>query len=196
MTAIDTSTAAVTALMDGVTDGPWYLSSGHMQANGHLYWQVETEYDAVVNNQFCWAQGDHAANARFIAAARQLVPALLAERDAADHRAGALLARVAALEDAIAVKGGNENYPTEDAYLAACSAIKKHRARAEKAEARVAALENALRGEIAQRDRKLPMLTGPESAAEYQSIVAEISIARAASDAVLRTIAADKGTSA
>jgi len=68
VTAIDTSTAAVTALMDGVTDGPWYLSSGHMQSNGQLYWQVETAYDAVVNNQFCWAQGDHAANARFIAA--------------------------------------------------------------------------------------------------------------------------------
>jgi len=112
MTAIDTSTTAVTALMDGVTEGPWYLSSGHMQSNGQLYWQVETAYDAVVNNQFCWAQGDHGANARFIAAARQLVPALVAERDAADQRAAALLARVAALEAdcAAARNAAAENY--------------------------------------------------------------------------------------
>jgi len=180
MTAIDTSTAAVTSLMDGVTEGPWYLSSGHMQSNGQLYWQVETEHDAVVNNQFCWAQGDHAANARFIAAARKLVPALVAERDAADQRAAALLARVTALDaDCVAARqAAAENY-----------------ARAEKAEALAVELETALRGEIAQRDRKLPMVTGPESAAGYQSIVAEISIARAASDAVLRAITTDKGKS-
>lgn len=78
---IDTSTEAVKALMDGVTDGPWVAESGHVQQNGQLYWQVTDGAHAIVQNQFCWCQGDHAANARFIAAARDLVPALLSERN-------------------------------------------------------------------------------------------------------------------
>lgn len=79
---VDTSTEAVTKLLDGVTPGPWIAESGHVQQNGQLYWQVTDKNDAIMQNQFCWCQGDHAANARFIAAARDLVPALLAERDA------------------------------------------------------------------------------------------------------------------
>lgn len=76
---IDTSPEAIAALLDGVTPGPWKAESGHTQQNGQLYWQVHDEHDAIMQNQFCWAQGDHAANARFIAAARDLVPALAAE---------------------------------------------------------------------------------------------------------------------
>lgn len=76
---IDTSPEAIAALLDGVTPGPWVAESGHTQQNGQLYWQVSNEYDAIMQNQFCWAQGDPAANARFIAAARDLVPALAAE---------------------------------------------------------------------------------------------------------------------
>lgn len=79
---VDTSTEAVTKLLDGVTPGPWSAESGHVQQNGQLYWQVTDKNHAIMQNQFCWCQGDHAANARFIAAARDLVPALLAERDA------------------------------------------------------------------------------------------------------------------
>jgi hypothetical protein len=38
--------------------------------------------------------------------------------------------RLDKIRERIAVKGGDENYPTEDAYVAACRAIDKHRARA------------------------------------------------------------------
>jgi len=73
MTAIDTSTAAVTALMDGVTDGPW--------TTGKVLFDCVFAGGEVVSTG--GSEGPKAeANARFIAAARQLVPALLAERDA------------------------------------------------------------------------------------------------------------------
>ena len=80
---IDTSREAVERLLENVTPGPWDAESGHEQQNGQLYWQVTDGRDAIMQNQFCWCQGDQAANARFIAASRELVPALLAERDAA-----------------------------------------------------------------------------------------------------------------
>ena len=73
MTAIDTSTAAVTALMDGVTEGPW--------TTGKVLFDCVFAGGEVVSAG--GSEGPKAeANARFIAAARQLVPALLAERDA------------------------------------------------------------------------------------------------------------------
>lgn len=59
-------------LMGKVTQGEWRSSSGHTQQNGQMYWQVENEYDAIMQNQFCWAQGDHAANATLIALAPTL----------------------------------------------------------------------------------------------------------------------------
>ena len=86
---------AIKDLLTNVTPGPWEAESGHEQQNGQLYWQVTDGRDAIMQNQFCWCQGDQAANARFIAAARDLVPALLAERDAA-------LAEVARLSHAAA----------------------------------------------------------------------------------------------
>lgn len=101
---VDTSTEAVTKLLDGVTPGPWGAESGHVQQNGQLYWQVTDKNHAIMQNQFCWCQGDHAANARFIAAARDLVPALLAERD--DLRTK-LDAAVEALEKLARLGNGN-----------------------------------------------------------------------------------------
>jgi hypothetical protein len=46
-------------------------------------------------------------------------------------------------------------------------------------------LAGAALGEINQRDRKLPIVTGPQSASEYQAIVVDISVARAETDAAL-----------
>ena len=83
----DISRDAVDALLQGVTEGPWEAESGHEQQNGQLYWQVTDGAHAIMQNQFCWCQGDHAANARFIAAARELVPALRAALDEAEARA-------------------------------------------------------------------------------------------------------------
>ena len=58
------------------TPGPWYAESGHEQRNGQLYWQVTDGNDAIMQNQFCWCQGDQEANARLIAAAPDLLEAL------------------------------------------------------------------------------------------------------------------------
>lgn len=71
--------------------------------------------------------------------------------DEASARAAALsaeLERVTRERDrivaAIRVKGGDEHSPTMDAYLLACEAIRKHRARAKAAEAEVAKLREAV----------------------------------------------------
>jgi hypothetical protein len=55
------------------------------------------------------------------------------------------------LKDAIAVKGGNEHAPTQDAYEAACDTIRKHKARAEATEARLADVQADLNAERAVR---------------------------------------------
>lgn len=99
--AVDVSTEAVMRLLDGVTPGPWQAESGHEQQNGQLYWQVTDGRDAIVQNQYCWCQGDHAANARFIAWCREGVPALLADLAAHTQRAEATEAEVARLREAL-----------------------------------------------------------------------------------------------
>jgi len=86
MTASDDARKA----LEGVTPGPWQAESGHEQQNGQLYWQVTDGRDAIVQNQYCWCQGDHAANARFIAWCREGVPALLADLAAKDAAIAAL----------------------------------------------------------------------------------------------------------
>lgn len=74
MTEIDTSTAAIAALMDGVTAGPWE-QDGPISAK--IVWAGPD-----VRVCFMTSDGPASKNARFIAAARYLVPALAAERDA------------------------------------------------------------------------------------------------------------------
>ena len=77
MTAPDTSTEAVTALLEGVTPGHWVTDE---ESEGHgwgVSWRIVqsgnwlNDIAEMVNEQ----------DARFIAAARELVPALAAERD-------------------------------------------------------------------------------------------------------------------
>ena len=83
---VDTSTEAVEKLLDGVTPGPWVIDgiviSRHTEPYGY-------PADVCLMGEPAQYPGDipvmmHGwdANARFIAAARDLVPALLAERDA------------------------------------------------------------------------------------------------------------------
>lgn len=91
MSNIDTSTAAIEALMDGVTSGPWTTDTGG---------EVQTIGGTPL---FAWprlsgAMDDLAQNAMFCAAARELVPALATERDAAVARAERSEARAAELE--------------------------------------------------------------------------------------------------
>ena len=146
MGEIDTSTAAVERLMDGVTPGPWewggYPDNIKLQTvhHGKLYvmdfvrkgfsgaqprFQPKgsggmTKADELL--QFCVVDrsivGEKSAradgnvyrmdvrgidhpDARFIAASRELVPALAAERDEADRRAGAAEREMADLRDTI-----------------------------------------------------------------------------------------------
>lgn len=62
-------------LLAAATKGPWQAASGHVQNGGKLYWQIEDGMDAIMQNQFCWTQGDAEANARLIA----LTPTLAAD---------------------------------------------------------------------------------------------------------------------
>ena len=100
MTDLRTETARLLALREGTTPGPWMAESGHEQSNGQLYWQVTDGSDAIMQNQFCWCKGDHAANARLIAAAPDMldaIAALQAEVVALTARAEAAEAKVAEL---------------------------------------------------------------------------------------------------
>lgn len=81
MSEIDTSTAAIAALMDGVTPGPWC-------AGAHR-WPTQVGCCPLVGQPFSAhhhlrnvAAANTEADIRFIAASRELVPALSAERDA------------------------------------------------------------------------------------------------------------------
>lgn len=77
MTTIDTSTEAVERLLEDVTPGPWVVDEGGS------YCDVVTDYgDGVFGEDFIICEDAH-QNARFIAAARDLVPALLKDRDEA-----------------------------------------------------------------------------------------------------------------
>lgn len=93
MTSIDTSTEAVERLLEGVTRGPWRIKDcdtlGDRCTNYFQeIWNDET--DILVTTEVTRAHNDGGAkNMRFIRAARDLVPALLKERDEARARAAA-----------------------------------------------------------------------------------------------------------
>jgi len=78
----DTTPEAIAALLDGVTAGPWAYNS-HREV-GPLHTEDDQAFgmicDPVCEVNF---DADHIGNARFIAAARDLVPTLAAELDAA-----------------------------------------------------------------------------------------------------------------
>lgn len=81
MTQIDTSTEAVEALLKDVTPGPWEYNA--RKQVGPISQEDDQSYgmicDAVCELDYTY---HWRSDARFIAAARELVPALLAERDA------------------------------------------------------------------------------------------------------------------
>ena len=96
---IDTSTEAVDALLKDVTPGPWDNQGHH---------RVDTEFGVFgdASRSVCSTGGfqdgnegthhENKSNARFIAASRQLVPALLAERDQLRDELDAAYAIIAA----------------------------------------------------------------------------------------------------
>ena len=95
MTKIDTSTEAVERLLDGVTPGPWVVD------DGGSYCDVVTDYgDGVFGEDFIICEDAH-QNAHFIAAARDLVPALLAERDRLMKERDDLRAKMGAAVEAL-----------------------------------------------------------------------------------------------
>lgn len=80
---VDTSTEAVTKLLDGVTPGPW---DHEWEIDGpKTHTRIKAGAAIATTAQQCGRphhRNAASSNARFIAAARDLVPALLAERDA------------------------------------------------------------------------------------------------------------------
>lgn len=95
MTHIDTSKEAVERLLDGVTPGPWYSEKEDPNDGPE---DVVTAGDYYVASlHYLRGMDEPAANARFIAAARELVPALATERNAQAARADAAEAREKAL---------------------------------------------------------------------------------------------------
>ena len=76
MTKPDTSPEAIAALMDGVTEGPWDLRTLENFGWNVVSYKGGNKFDIVRV-----AKSSDEANARFIAAARDLVPALAAENE-------------------------------------------------------------------------------------------------------------------
>lgn len=111
----DTSREAVDALLQGVTAGPWWL-------DGPVWNQVVW---SSADNRVCFMAHSNGANdasdiatARFIAAARELVPALRAALDEAEARAERL---EAALREAAQCAINNQDcspWEISDAILA------------------------------------------------------------------------------
>ncbi len=87
----DTSTAAVTALMHGVTPSRpgnrLHVNHGQVWKTGEAWRVLYDVPDSLAQRHV--AIFDSEKDARFFAAARDLVPALLAERDALKARAEA-----------------------------------------------------------------------------------------------------------
>jgi hypothetical protein len=73
----DTSAEAIAELLSGTTPGPWGVYDWKDKTKRHIGVQAEIDICAMTN---LWT-GRADANARFVAAARELVPALAAERD-------------------------------------------------------------------------------------------------------------------
>lgn len=101
---IDTSPAAIAALLECVTPGPWYhhmdgFASSSVRANCNTdpdaYDSSVVLFRAQCHGAVSFAQ--EKANTSFAAAARELVPAISAERDALTARAEAAEAEVARL---------------------------------------------------------------------------------------------------
>ena len=94
MVNIDTSTEAVERLLEDVTPGPWEWAAIYCGDVHHLVHWVEGETFPSGDRRYIQIHSDGSAggeynpdidvdgpNGRFIATARELVPALLAERD-------------------------------------------------------------------------------------------------------------------
>lgn len=84
MTAIDTSTEAVERLLDGVTPGPWTEHDAGKHPHVFVCGPDQFYYDGEIGDKplVAYVTGVEAIENRvFIAAARDLVPALLKERD-------------------------------------------------------------------------------------------------------------------
>lgn len=100
-TRADTSTAVIEALLKDVTPGPW-----HWNVRG-LVGPVSTDDDQSFGMicdevaECTFSNGSKEANARFIAAARDLVPAITAQLTAMQSERDAALERVRVLTEAL-----------------------------------------------------------------------------------------------
>ena len=147
MSKIDTGREAIAALLDGVTEGPWLTRKGDFDEGFEVFPTRPSEPKPRVGS---WVEvaavpetgreGEAKANSDFIAFARELVPALAAERDAAVARAEDL---------AVAIMGGEDapGFSTSVGTDQLCDMIASLRRERDDAEARAEAAE-------AERDRQ------------------------------------------
>lgn len=94
----DTSAEAIAALLDGVTPGPWewWGNSGlYGPANSAVIWPEDGYFYSEYTQDSATVHVSK-ADARFLAAARELVPALAAERAALAEELVSVLQREAA----------------------------------------------------------------------------------------------------
>jgi hypothetical protein len=126
---VDTSPEAIAALLEGVTPGPWRVEDGTTLIWGHCNQDDTTSRgmgypvtECRITPVSSWARGPDAdageANARFIAAARDLVPALAAEiarltaeRDEARAQVAMAYSRCLTLLRDVGLAGDHDNDP-------------------------------------------------------------------------------------
>lgn len=100
---IDTSTAAVTALLDGVTPGPWQAEWPESDGiDGEPRYVASTVMTESPDTAVCQLREDQEQDAAFIAAARELLPAVISERDELRGNIGAAVTRAEHAEGLIA----------------------------------------------------------------------------------------------
>lgn len=110
MTKIDTSREAIEKLLDGVTPGPWIYEEYENNIVAPSVRVVSNSGIVICDNEPYYPQAVTPESARFIAAARELVPALLADLEAAEVERDRLREErdewKALVTDALRIKGG------------------------------------------------------------------------------------------
>ena len=126
----DTSREAVEALMEGVTEGPWEASRCPSNAREIV---EHPDLGRIANLSYPDA-GDDEANARFIAASRQLVPALLDRAEKAEAERDTLKAQkwdvkhTSTINDLVQLAQARDHFEAErDAAVAELATLKAER---------------------------------------------------------------------
>lgn len=130
----NTSKEAVERLMDGVTPGPWsaHRDEMHFDTLSDVHGGATRDCSGISRQIMVSVGGfselkEQEANTRFIAAAREMVPALAAERDAHATRADAAEAEVARLTAELTALRAGQDALVAATVEAAADTFARHR---------------------------------------------------------------------